>query len=91
MGSTVVSIDVANNLFSIILSVLLILGILIGAVAWFIRLESEVKFLKEDRSETRTHSAEKEKVLWEKMDSFQKTMHDVLIALGELKGRINKE
>lgn len=37
-----VQIDVANNLFSIVLSILLILGILVGFVAWFIRLESKV-------------------------------------------------
>lgn len=44
---TMVQIDVANNLFSIILSILLIVGILVGAVAWFIRLESKVLFHNE--------------------------------------------
>lgn len=91
MESTVVSIDLANNFFNIVLSVLTILGIMIGAVAWFIRLESEVKFLKNDRSEHRTHLAEKDKVIWEKIDGVQKAMHDVLMAIGELKGKINRE
>lgn len=99
-ASTVVSIDIANNVFSIALSVLIILGILIGFVAWFIRLESKVNYLEKDHSdhkveinasqeELKKESQHRDKAIWDKMETFQSSMNQLLQAIGELKGKLS--
>lgn len=87
---SVVNIDIANNLFSIALSVLTIIGILIGFVGWFIRLESKVQYLEKDHIEHKAISTAKDETMWEKIDSLQTGMNQLLMAIGELKGKINQ-
>lgn len=87
----VISIDVANNLFSIILSVLTIVGILIAFVAWFIRLESKVQYLEKDHVDYKAATAAKDEKMSEKIDSLQTGMNQLLVAIGELKGKIYQQ
>jgi len=85
---TVVNIDVANNLVSIILSIVTLLGIFAGFIAWNIRLESKVQYLEKDYDKHKLDTAKKDEVMWEKMDSIQASLNSLLVIIGELKGKI---
>lgn len=100
MESTVIAIDVANNFFSIILAILSILGILVGVIFWFARLESMSKANEkaiialelasaEKWTEHKTEVAAKDKVMWEKIDTLQSSMNQVLVMVGKIEGKIN--
>lgn len=78
---TMVTVDLANNIVGLIIGILTLAGILIGFVAWFIRLESKVNYLEKDHGENK--SAQKGI-----NESIQVTLNQVLIALGELKGKV---
>jgi sensor domain CHASE-containing protein len=74
-----VKIDVANNLFTIILSLLGIISVFVGFVAWFIRLESKVQYLQKDHEENK-------QVIYAKLDTMQVTLNQLLQAIGRLEG-----
>lgn len=60
-------------------------------VAWFVRLEANVMRLEKDHLDLKKAESEKDKALWLKIENLQSTLNQVLIAIGELKGRISKE
>lgn len=78
----VITIDLANNIVSLIGGILAVVLVLIGCVAWFIRLESKVTYLEKDHGEVKSSQQALNQ-------SIQTTLNQVLIALGELKGRAN--
>lgn len=61
-----------------------------GAIVWLIRLESKVNYLEKDYERYKEAAAEKDKVMWAKLDSLQATMNTVLQTLGEIKGKISE-
>ncbi len=85
-----ISIDLANNLASIAYSILTVIGIIIGFVAWFIRLESKVTYLEKDHQQHKADVARKDEATIIKLDNMQITLNTVLQKIGELKGRIDK-
>lgn len=62
----------------------------LGAIVWLIRLESKVNYLEKDYEAYKVAAAEKDKVMWSKLDSLQSTMNQVLQTLGEIKGKISE-
>jgi len=84
-----VAIDMANNWVSLVTGVLVLFSMFVTAVAWFIRLESKVKYLEQDHNTYKLENHDKDKTIWEKIDGLQQSMNQILIAIGELKGRIN--
>lgn len=95
-----VTVDLANNLMSIILSALLVIGIFISFVAWFIRLESKVQYLEKDhvdhKEEVEKNNASykieshaRDKAIWEKFEAIQKGMNQILQTLGNIEGRLD--
>ena len=85
-----VSIDLANNLASIIVSILSVIAVAIGFVAWFIRLESKVTYLEKDHIQHKAEVARRDEATIVKQDTMQVTLNKVLQIIGELKGRIDK-
>lgn len=85
-----VTIDLANNFASIIVSILSIIGVAIGFVAWFIRLESKVTYLEKDHLQHKAEVARRDEATIVKLDTMQITLNKVLQIIGELKGRIDK-
>lgn len=85
-----VTIDLANNFASIIVSILSIIGVAIGFVAWFIRLESKVTYLEKDHLQHKAEVARRDEATIVKLDTMQVTLNKVLQIIGELKGRIDK-
>lgn len=83
-------VDVANNLTTLIFTILGILTIFIGFIAWFIRLESKVLYLEKDHEAHKDSVAKKDEAIWAKLDGLQATTNQVLQLVGELKGKIEK-
>lgn len=80
--SSMVTIDIANNFVSLLLGVLSVIGVFIGFVAWFIRLESKVTYLEKDYGDNKVKQGSMN-------ETIQATLNQVLISLGELKGKID--
>lgn len=67
----------------------------IAFLVWLLRLEGQVIKLKEDNirlekelDETRGLHHEKDRVIWDKIDSLQTMVQDVLKSLGRLEGKM---
>jgi hypothetical protein len=67
---------------------LALLILLVGIIAWFIRLESKVNYLEKDQAKKVVADADNNKAIWEKFTSFQVTLHEILVALGRVEGTI---
>ena len=80
---SMVTIDIANNFVSLLIGILTLGGVIVGFVAWFIRLESKVTYLEKDHGDNKTQ----QKTMNE---TIQATLNQVLIAIGELKGKVEK-
>jgi hypothetical protein len=61
---------------------------IVGIIAWFIRLESKVNYLEKDQDKKVKADAANNLAVWQKFESFQSTLHEILIALGKLEGTI---
>lgn len=68
----------------------LILGF-IGLVSWCAVIQSDLRRLKEDHGDLKQAEADKDRALWLKIETLQTTLNQVLIAIGELKGRIKSD
>lgn len=80
--------ELANNFLSMVLAILTVLVILVGIVAWFIRLESKVQYLEKDYNRHRDDQDEKFKTLWAKVDAVQSSMNTALVEIGKLSASI---
>lgn len=91
--------DVTNNLTMIVFSVVSTLALIIGFIAWFIRLESKVLYLEKNHEENKSaineeiekhkkETADSMRIFWTKLDSLQLTLNQVLQMTSELKGKI---
>ena len=91
--------DIANNLANFLVAILTIAGVVIGIIAWFIRLESEVRHTKENMKMFMTaHNLKIEEikndhkhelgVLWEKIDDVQKSVYTLLTTVGRVEGKL---
>lgn len=74
-----------------IVGIATLIGMCIGVVAWFIRLESEVKFLKIAHDNHKLDVQAKQAAFDGKVDTFQKTMNDVLQGLGKIEGKLETQ
>ncbi len=59
--------------------------ILVCLIGWGVRLELKVKNLGEDHLEHKLENAQ----LWAKFESIQKTLNDLLVAIGRLEGKMD--
>ncbi len=66
-----------------ILSILIITGILIGFIAWFIRLEAKVLNLE-------VNSAENKESIWQKLDAMNVTMTTMGQTVARIEGKLEK-
>jgi hypothetical protein len=73
-----------NEVLLIVISIVTLLSILVGVVAWNIRLESKVNNLEKN------HSDNVESV-WKKLDDVQKNVIDVLQSVARMEGKIDAE
>lgn len=87
--------DLANNIVSMVVGLFILIGVFIGFVAWFIRLESEVKYLKQRISEYEvekaTHKKDTEAALeaiWKKLETVQEGMNKLLAAISKMEGKM---
>ena len=73
--------------------------IIVGLIAWFVRLESEVKNNKEDIlalekayqlrvAELKLEHDKEYTSLWDKLDTVQKSLNSLLTAVGRVEGRL---
>lgn len=66
-----------------------IVAVAMGFVIWGIRLESKVKYLKEDFDEQKEDGKQKDLTIWEKFDNIQHTLNELLQATGRLEGKLD--
>lgn len=59
-------------------------------IAWCVRLESKVGHLSEKHDSEKGTNEKKDETLWLKIDGIQSTMNQMLLVVGELKGKIEK-
>lgn len=75
---------------------------MIGIVAWFIRLEAKVLYSEKDiikneiahnKDLVKLESEHKNNIdsVWKKLEIIQTTLNQLLVSVGELKGRLEKE
>lgn len=83
-------INIAENFTSIIVGILSIIGVLIGFIAWFIRLEAKVLYLEKDHDEHKKNGSEQMEKMAIKIDAFQITLNQVLQGIARLEGQIKK-
>lgn len=62
-----------------------------GMVAWLIRLEAKVLYSEKDIIKLEINHEKNVASLWEKLESIQTTLNQLLVSVGELKGRLEKE
>lgn len=55
-------------------------------VIWCVRLEAEVRYLREDHEEHKKAQKDKDTVVWQKFDHLQLTMSDVAKAVARIEG-----
>jgi hypothetical protein len=94
-----------NTAVVLIFTILSIIGMIIVFTAWFIRLEAAVKSdvadledykenCEKDRDEIKDKNQRASKELWNKVHenqhSIQQTLNQMLITMGELKGRLDE-
>ncbi len=77
----------ANYLIAVIVGIAILLGMLVGFVAWFIRLEAKVAYLEKDHVKSTDHQTANHTVLWAKMDAMQQSQNSILQALGRIDER----
>jgi len=51
---------------------------LIAGIAWLVRVESKVLYLEKDLLEHKIREKEKDKIIWDKIESVQKSIGQVL-------------
>jgi hypothetical protein len=73
-----------NEVLLIVISIVTLLSILVGVVAWNIRLESKVNNLEKNHSEN-------VESVWKKLDDVQKNVIDVLQSVARMEGKIDAE
>lgn len=73
-----------NEILLIVISIVTLLSILVGVVAWNIRLESKVMNLEKNH-------ADNVESVWKKLDDVQKNVIDVLQSVARMEGKINAE
>lgn len=73
-----------NNAAQLILAAILIGGILIGLVAWFIRLETKVTALEKAHQDEKTIRD----TLFIKIDALQASLNTLLVQMGRLEERV---
>lgn len=83
-----IMIDLANNISTFILTVASLFVMVIAFVGWFIRLESKVNYLEKDHESQISSQAEKDSVVWDKIDAMQTSMNAVLQAIGRVEGKV---
>lgn len=83
--------ELANNFLSMVLAILTVLVILVGIVAWFIRLESKVQYLEKDYNRHQDDQDEKYKTMWAKVDAVQSALNSVLQAIGRVEGKLESK
>lgn len=71
-----------------VLAILTVLVILVGIVAWFIRLESKVQYLEKDYNRHQEDQEEKHKTIWVKVDTVQTAINSLLMAIGRVEGKL---
>lgn len=59
-------------------------------VIWCARLEAKVGHLQENHHTEKKDNAKKDETLWLKIDGIQSSMNQMLLVVGELKGKIEK-
>ena len=59
-------------------------------IVWCVRLEAKVLTLERDHIKKEAADEKKDETLWAKMDSLQTSMNQMLLLVGELKGKIEK-
>ncbi len=64
---------------------------ILGLVAWLIRLEAKVLYSEKDIVKIQASHEKNIASLWEKLESIQTTLNQLLVSVGELKGRLEKE
>jgi hypothetical protein len=73
-----------NDVLAIMVSISTLLLILVGVVAWNVRLEAKVKQLEKD------HDGNVDSV-WRKLDEVQSTVVSVLQSVARLEGKFDAE
>ena len=56
----------------------------VGMVAWFARLEAKVLYRERDRRDR----SSKDREMWNKIDSLQKSIGELLESVGRIEGRL---
>jgi len=59
-------------------------------IAWLCRLEFNINQREKDHDTLKESEEAKNVALWNKIDGLQNTLNQVLMAIGELKGKIDK-
>lgn len=77
-----------NEAAGFIIAVLTIFGTLVGALAWLLRLEFQVRQSKVDNQAIQTEFNGLETKMETKLETLQSSMNNVLITMGEIKGRM---
>lgn len=83
--------ETASSMVSVILALISILAVLVGIVAWFIRLESKVQYLEKDYNRHQDDQEEKHKAMWAKVDNVQLALNTVLQAIGRIEGKLESK
>lgn len=78
-----------NTVMSVIQAVWPVFAGFVLMIAWFIRLESKVLNMESNHVGLKIHQEKTTDELWSKFGEVQKTMNDVLMAIGRVEGRID--
>lgn len=76
--------ELINYIMNSALAVVLICASIVGMIFWFARLESRTRTLEKEHEKSET-------TVWSKLDSLQESVNTLLLAVGELKGRIGRD
>jgi hypothetical protein len=65
-----------------------VMGALVLAIIWFVRLEAKVMYLEKDHFSHKEHCGNSDKTIWVEIKTLQGTLNDIALSLGRIEGKL---